>query len=91
MIDKNGITGDAETVCNMLTPPKTFVADCAGESPELNCRCCTICCSDGNSTCNDEVWLDEINPIWELGYVDTGKSFDGSDQVYDIIFQGDIP
>jgi hypothetical protein len=91
MIDKNDILGTADTVCSMMVPPKIFIADCGGAPPDITCRCCSVCCADGDDTCNDRVWLDEINPIWELGYVDSGRSFDGSDQVYTVVFTGDIP
>ena len=66
--------GNAEEICQH--PPTQFVADC-GRDPgdfdmpiniELDCECCTLCCWDENTTCNDEEWLGNHKGMWEYGY-----------------------
>ncbi|KAL9189830.1 hypothetical protein ACHAXT_009505 [Thalassiosira profunda] len=69
LIDDNAITGNTDAMCaHELTH---FIADCASSpnrTVELNCTCCTLCCSDENATCNDSEWLGNHLGIWEYGY-----------------------
>jgi len=53
VLDKNNFEGDADAVCGDGNRPANlnyFVADC--EQPELDCGCCTKCCSDSDAQCN---------------------------------------
>ena len=43
---------------------------------EIECSCCTLCCSDENTTCNDSEWLANHGGIWETGYTRVKYDFD---------------
>jgi hypothetical protein len=93
MIEKNNIQGSADGVCGFPDVQLVFIADCAGSSPEVTCTCCTECCSDSVATCNDQAWLSDSNPIWELGYTRQGQvEFDANaSRSYQVQFSGAIP
>ena len=70
LIDDNDLTGNTDAMCaHDITH---FIADCAHSTGafdvELNCTCCTLCCSDENTTCNDAEWLGNHEALWEYGY-----------------------
>lgn len=70
LIDDNDLTGNTDAMCaHDITH---FIADCAHSigafDVELNCTCCTLCCSDENTTCNDAEWLGNHKALWEYGY-----------------------
>ena len=35
---------------------------------EIECECCTLCCSDEDVTCNDDEWIAHHEGAWQLGY-----------------------
>lgn len=49
------------------------MADC----DEMECSCCSACCKDDNQTqaCDDNVWLANVDPIWETKYETTFYQF----------------
>lgn len=92
MIDQNKLSGSAEAVCKFPQNVEMFIADCQGETAEVDCPCCNVCCSAGNQQCNDDVWLGDSNPIWELGFERPGVELDASaSRSYTVQFTGDIP
>lgn len=82
LIDDNDLTGNTDAMCEHTLVH--FIADCASSteilgiaSPssyqasvdaEIECECCTLCCADSNSTCNDGEWLANHGGMWETGY-----------------------
>lgn len=69
LIDGNDITGTADVICTDPTLNiKRFVSDCAKPNPEIVCECCTLCCADSNTTCNNFDWHVNLDPIWEYGF-----------------------
>jgi Leucine-rich repeat (LRR) protein len=80
LLDGNSITGNANAICDSENVnPAVFVADCypgtEGERPEIECRCCTQCCTDDDPDCNDKKWTSNIDLIWEYGYVRQNYTF----------------
>ena len=78
-LDRNGLTGTLEDVCSLnewANPdPEVmnyFAADCGlvGVSTfEVNCTCCTHCCTDGTDEgCHENFVVPNANPVWENGY-----------------------
>ena len=80
LIDDNSITGNTDEMC--VNDLVHFVSDCGGEDflfdsvIELNCTCCTLCCYDTDTTCNDDEWLGNTEGIWEFGYERVRWDFD---------------
>lgn len=37
-------------------------------SAEIECECCTLCCMDENTTCNDDEWMGHHEGAWQFGY-----------------------
>merc|ERR1712087_745268 len=75
LIDDNDLTGDTNAMCRHQL--SHFIADCANETlgsggfnTELSCPCCTLCCYDNNTACNDDEWLGNHVAEKELGYGD---------------------
>jgi len=75
LLDGNSITGNADVICEASTgiKPTLFTSDCypgqQGQTPEIECRCCTTCCTDGDTTCNNFKWTSNVDPVWEYGYL----------------------
>jgi len=75
LIDSNSITGNANAICESSSSAKPvhFVADCYpgnnGETPEVQCRCCTLCCADNDPACNDHKWTSTFDPSYEYGFM----------------------
>ncbi|KAL7536265.1 hypothetical protein ACHAXR_007034 [Thalassiosira sp. AJA248-18] len=74
LIDDNSLTGNTNEMCaHTITH---FVADCYHNIGDfdmpidvaLDCACCTSCCFDENTTCNDSEWLGNHEGLWEYGY-----------------------
>ncbi|KAL7554015.1 hypothetical protein ACHAWF_017357 [Thalassiosira exigua] len=79
LIDDNSLTGNTNEMC--LHKIEHFISDCgkgavsvaegngtAVGAAELDCACCTLCCRDEDTTCNDAEWLGNHAGIWEYGY-----------------------
>ena len=74
MLQNNNLNGTAEHVCASDRKPQVFLADCE----EMNCSCCTTCCSDDESIthCKDDVWTGGVDPIWETKFERVYYEFD---------------
>jgi hypothetical protein len=70
LLEKNNIYGYADPICYSKSTLATFVSDCFHE---IECKCCTKCCADGDETCNDDSWLANYDPLWVRGYPKEGK------------------
>lgn len=80
LLDGNSISGNANVICqDSAINIGYFIADCYpglnGEKPEIECRCCTQCCTDQDSTCNDKQWTSTLDPEYEYGYIRSKYSF----------------
>ena len=81
LLDGNSITGNANAICDSANAvkPSYFVVDCYpglnGERPEIECRCCTQCCTDGDPSCNNKSWTSNVDPSWEYGYIRQDYTF----------------
>jgi Leucine-rich repeat (LRR) protein len=80
LIDSNSIRGNADAVCvDGAKNPAYFIADCypaeSGKGPEIECRCCTQCCLDGDVNCNNKAWTSNVDPMWEYGFVRPNYKF----------------
>jgi Leucine-rich repeat (LRR) protein len=86
LLNNNTLTGPTTVVCSPSLPAlSVFIADCKdptlpanpfmAEFFELDCPCCTKCCSDGISGCNTDEWYGELDPIWEYRYARAAYSF----------------
>jgi Leucine-rich repeat (LRR) protein len=73
LVDGNNITGSAHDICSAPIALSHFTADCYpgrdGSKPELECRCCTLCCSDDDPQCNDKAWTSNYDPKYQYGYI----------------------
>ena len=84
-MDGNSLTGNTEEMCQHTL--MHFVADCGSETGdfdmpidiELECECCTQCCWDEDTTCNDSEWLGNHKGIWEYGYSRVSWDFEDGD------------
>jgi hypothetical protein len=81
LLDGNSITGKADAICNIDggAKPEVFISDCypgtQGEAPEIECRCCTTCCADGDGLCNNKIWTTNVDPSWEYGFTRSSYRF----------------
>lgn len=76
LLDGNELSGDATIVCNNPAVNTTaFSADCGGETPEISCSCCTICCQDSDPDCNNLDWRINLDGIWEYDFQRVVYSF----------------
>ncbi|KAL3906085.1 MAG: hypothetical protein SGARI_004162, partial [Bacillariaceae sp.] len=73
LVDGNNITGNAQAICSAPNTLSHFTADCYpgqdGSKPEIECRCCTLCCSDDDPQCNDREWTTNYDPKYQYGYI----------------------
>jgi len=74
MLERNSLNGTAKVICDREVKPQVFMADCA----EIQCPCCSACCADdqADETCDDQVWLGGVDPIWETKYERTFYQFE---------------
>jgi hypothetical protein len=73
LLDKTDLTGDLNSMCNdRQRKPEISGADCHGDTPQMECACCNICCSDDASVnatdCRDRVYFGQLDPVWENSY-----------------------
>ncbi|CAB9523465.1 serine threonine-protein kinase BRI1-like [Seminavis robusta] len=65
-MDDNSIGGNANPICADVPPNlDIFTSDCS--STDFKCECCSNCCDDPNSSCNDAK-LPENDVSWKHGY-----------------------
>jgi hypothetical protein len=51
----------------------------------LDCPCCTTCCSDKVSGCNNEEWYGELDPVWQYKYARRAYSFNEAKVIFPIV------
>jgi Leucine-rich repeat (LRR) protein len=96
LLNNNTLTGPTNFVCSPTLPAlSVFIADCKDptltgnplldEFFELDCPCCTKCCSDSVPSCNNEDWYGELDPIWEYKYARRAYSFNEDTIVFPTI------
>jgi Leucine-rich repeat (LRR) protein len=92
LLDDNKLTSGTTTICQKLWPSgflKTFIADCDELTDE--CECCSTCCRDAETSCNDVVWFSDLDPIAEGNYERSQYVFKDADVVYDLPETNTIP
>mmetsp|Transcript_8755 Transcript_8755/g.21367 ORF Transcript_8755/g.21367 Transcript_8755/m.21367 type:complete len:732 (-) Transcript_8755:94-2289(-) len=76
LLDANNITGNTDVIClNTNINATVFSSDCAQVSPEISCSCCTICCDDSDTECNNFDWRVNLDGIWEYDFQRVVYSF----------------
>jgi len=76
LLDANNITGTADVIClNTNINTTAFSSDCFTSSPEISCSCCSICCDDSNTECNNFDWRVNLDGIWEYDFQRVVYSF----------------
>jgi hypothetical protein len=79
--DKNNLNGTMAPLCRLpafsLPRPSSTVAgrelitaDCGfgGTDPEITCACCTSCCYDALTECNNNHDIPNLDPTWEASF-----------------------
>lgn len=79
-LEKNSLVGDLASLCRLpifQTPVgdiplgrEVLAADCDATlgAPEITCACCSLCCSDLTSDCNDNYEIPNLDPRWEARF-----------------------
>lgn len=85
LLSGTSMSGGLAPLCNRTsTLPALEVssADCFGETPEMECPCCTICCGDGTTAdnmgaqaCTSSVYFGAIDPNWKDSFERTEYKF----------------
>lgn len=81
LLDGNNLSGKTKEIC--AAPRKHlshFVTDCypsmkSDKGPEVECRCCTLCCNDENLQCNNKDWSSSYDPKTKYGYIRPAYEF----------------
>jgi hypothetical protein len=72
--DRNSFNGTLAPMCALGIFNETIgdpdgteliTSDCLGPDIEVECSCCTTCCSDQAGTCHDFTQVPNLDPIWE--------------------------
>ncbi|KAG7349867.1 two component regulator [Nitzschia inconspicua] len=76
LLDGNNLRGNANAICDASTNVLVhFIADCASggsdgnSKPEVDCTCCTMCCSDDDPDCNNKAWMPEYDLKYVYGFI----------------------
>jgi Leucine-rich repeat (LRR) protein len=102
LLNANSLTGSTTSVCAPSLPQlNIFIGDCIDPSlvgtpgfvqdDELDCPCCTKCCSDNNANCKNEEWYGELDPVWEYKYARKAYSFNEASVVFPSDVFGVLP
>lgn len=81
LLDGNNLTGQTAGFCTSSTSQELshFTTDCypgsAGAKPEVDCRCCSLCCNDENIHCNNKDWTANYDPKSMYGYIRPAYDF----------------
>lgn len=81
LLDGNDLFGNTKELCAADGPKlKHFTSDCYPglnneRGPEVECRCCTLCCNDENKDCNDHDWTSSYDLKAKYGYIRTSYEF----------------
>jgi hypothetical protein len=63
LLDRNELTGSAETICTSTKSVSFAIVDC----DEVTCTCCDPCCDD-QTDCHAFDLLANADPTWESRY-----------------------
>ncbi|VEU43972.1 unnamed protein product [Pseudo-nitzschia multistriata] len=80
LLDGNNLHGKTNDICaaNGSTMAH-FTTDCYpglnNKAPEVDCRCCTLCCNDENTDCNNKDWTANYDPKSRYGYIRPAYEF----------------
>lgn len=81
VIDKNDLMGGASNLCPLKLKALTvFISDCN----EVNCTCCTLCCSDAQSSCDNSTWFSQQDPVINYQYERVAYKFNQDDIIYPV-------
>lgn len=75
LLDGNNLTGNTKEICHVNSGLNLahFTTDCYpgsdGADPEVDCRCCSLCCNDENPNCNNKDWTANYDPKAMYGYI----------------------
>lgn len=86
LLSGTSMSGGLDHLCNRASPlsaVEVASADCSGDTPELVCTCCSICCADGTTAdtnsasqpCTNTVYFGEIDPNWKDSFERTEYKF----------------
>jgi hypothetical protein len=70
MLDKNSLHGDVDAIFCAKKKLEVLTSDC--KLPEVQCSCCSKCCSDDNDSCNADYALGQLDASLETGYKQEG-------------------
>lgn len=82
LLDGNNLHGHTDELCSVDGPTmQHFTSDCYPSlnneaGPEVECRCCTLCCNDENPDCNDHDWTSSHDLKAKYGYIRQSYEFD---------------
>jgi Leucine-rich repeat (LRR) protein len=81
LLDGNDLTGKTTEICATESQNLAhFVTDCypsmhSDAGPEVECRCCTLCCNDENPECNNKDWSSSYDPKAMYGFIRPAYEF----------------
>lgn len=81
LLDGNNLIGQTDGFCSSSKKQSLshFTADCYpgpnGAQPEVDCRCCSLCCNDENTDCNNKDWTASYDPKSMYGYIRPAYDF----------------
>mmetsp|Transcript_30596 Transcript_30596/g.72170 ORF Transcript_30596/g.72170 Transcript_30596/m.72170 type:complete len:697 (-) Transcript_30596:205-2295(-) len=81
LLDGNSLHGDTKAFCRADNGVQLahFTTDCYpgtdGSEPEVDCRCCSLCCNDENPNCNNKDWTASYDPKAMYGYIRPAYNF----------------
>lgn len=79
LLDSNHLKGKTKELCDGHKLAH-FTADCYPSKhnengPEVDCRCCTMCCADHDPHCNNHDWSSSYDPKAKYGYIRPAYEF----------------
>eukprot|EP00535_Pseudo-nitzschia_heimii_P011304 CAMPEP_0197192880 /NCGR_PEP_ID=MMETSP1423-20130617/25947_1 /TAXON_ID=476441 /ORGANISM="Pseudo-nitzschia heimii, Strain UNC1101" /LENGTH=707 /DNA_ID=CAMNT_0042645877 /DNA_START=84 /DNA_END=2207 /DNA_ORIENTATION=- len=80
LLDGNNLSGKTNEICQSNQNLQHFITDCFPSmnmetGPEVDCRCCTMCCNDEALSCNDKDWTSSYDPSYAYGYIRPAYDF----------------
>lgn len=81
LLDGNDLKGKTDEICEAkFKSMKHFITDCYpsmlnDEGPEVECRCCSLCCNDENSRCNNKDWSSNYDLKTKYGFIRPAYEF----------------
>jgi hypothetical protein len=92
LLNSNSITGNLSGFCQISNNPRdiiqTLVSDCDNDgddddTSEVQCPCCTTCCTD-NISCDVDEFYGEQDPIWDYNYTRENYLFNNGQPIYPV-------